>query len=341
MMETYRGKLTDEIKQRLLDVQRKNPGADYRTLANLAGVAIRTFQRWLRAGMEAKSGRYHDLFVALDRTRDETIAFLKGRHLLLGTGGLLRSPATKTHFDDHGRPYTTDEAEYDFSGAEDPSCPHERRLPERPDMCATCGAVGRVVYKDHVVKPNASALEFHLARLDPVATPATHHEHHVSGRVELEHRAETSTAEWLRRLAGGYAILAETNLPESFLDRTLTGFAQTVPGAQPKQVNEIKSALKRLAAPVEMVATVISDKSDFSIEMSETEDGTGGVWEKIGDQTASSPESACRGFLVAYCHGRLADKDLTAEKKRETVSKLVSKFLRRVRAVPKTVESAE
>jgi hypothetical protein len=323
MMETYRGKLTDEIKQRLLDVQRKNPGADYRTLANLAGVAIRTFQRWLRAGMEAKSGRYHDLFVALDRTRDETIAFLKGRHLLLGTGGLLRSPATKTHFDDHGRPYTTDEAEYDFSGAEDPSCPHERRLPERPDMCATCGAVGRVVYKDHVVKPNASTLEFHLARLDPVATPATHHEHHVSGRVEIEHRA--SADEWLKRLAGGYAILAETNLPESFLDRTLTGFAQTVPGAQPKQVNEIKSALKRLAAPpVETVALPAPDALiNFWIELEKD-----GEWHRIAEHSAHTEASACKGFLIGYCAAKWPED-------RELAKKMAGKLLPRVRAVPK------
>ncbi len=206
-------------------------------------------------------------------------------------------------------------------------------------MCATCQAVGKVVFVDKVVEPNIAAMEFEINRFDPVAAPAQQHEHRVSGRVQLEHRADTSADEWLRRLACGYAILAETNLPESYLDRTLTGFAQTVPGAQPKQVNEIKSALKRLAAPVETVATVISDKSDFVIEMSETEDGTGDVWEKIGDQTASTPESACRGFLVAYCHGRLAESDLTAEKKREVASRMVNKLLGRVRATTVGVRS--
>ena len=202
-------------------------------------------------------------------------------------------------------------------------------LPERPDTCATCGAVGRVVYKDHVVKPNASALEFHLARLDPVAPPAQQHDHRVSGRVEIEHRADASTDEWLKRLAGGYAILAETNLDPAFLDRTLTGFAQTVPGAQPKQVNEIKSALKRLAAPVETVATVISDVTEFWIELEKD-----GEWHRIAEHSAHTEASACKGFLIGYCAAKWPED-------RELAKKMAGKLLPRVRAVPKTVEGAK
>jgi hypothetical protein len=160
----------------------------------------------------------------------------------------------------------TDEVEYSFSGG-DSSCTHEKRVPQRPDVCATCGAQGEVIYADHVVKPNASALEFHLPRLDPFAPQVQQHEH--SGRIQVEHRAEASPAEWIERLGAGYAILAEAHLHPSFMDRTLGEYAASVPGSNPKMLSDLRAAIKKVAdgKTVETTATAISDVTDYWIEL--------------------------------------------------------------------------
>ena len=196
-------------------------------------------------------------------------------------------------------------------------------LPERPDTCATCGAVGRVVYKDHVVKPNASALEFHLARLHPVAPPTQHHEH--SGAIAVEHRrAEIVPAQWLERLGAGLAILSEANLDPAYMDRTLDSYANSIPGASPKQIDEIRKAIKQVSErTVETTALPISDLTDYWIELEKD-----GQWHRIGEQSAHAPQNACRGFLNAYCAGKFPDEP-------ERAKKYATQLLSKVRAVPK------
>ncbi len=318
-------KFNPELAQRWIALCRQNPNTDVLSLARAVGITTRTAQRWLSRGAEAKRGQYYEMFIALQRARAELLAAVRGRHMLHAQGGVLRAPKKKVFIDDHGRPFESrnNEVEYEFEGG-DPNCPHERRLAEHPEMCATCQAVGHVVFVDKVVEPNIGAMEFEINRLDPMVAPAQQHEHRVSGRVELEH-TQAPPAEWIERLGAGFAILAEAHLHPSFMDRTLGEYAASVPGSNPKMLSDLRAAIKKVAdgKTVETTATAISDVTDYWIELEK--DGT---WHRVGEQQAHAPENACRGFLNAFCAGKFPDEP-------ERAKKYAIQLLSKVRAVPK------
>jgi hypothetical protein len=133
----------DEIIQKIITEARRNPNPDIASIASMAGVSRKTMQVWLRKGMEAKKGKWFEFVTALQISRDQLRTFVAGRHALLATGGILRSPKAKTHYDDHGRPYTTDEAEYAFGDDADPNCKHQRATRSIPTLAPIVEQLGK------------------------------------------------------------------------------------------------------------------------------------------------------------------------------------------------------
>jgi hypothetical protein len=315
-----------EKADKLIRLCAQNPNMSMNDLALAVGISRRTLQRWISRGLESKSGKYLQLVEAIQKSRAQLRVFVAGKHHVLAVGGTLQTPKKRVLLDDHNRPYVdpNNEVERRWSGG-DPKCDHaDHDLGQCP-----CGAIGEIVYIETAVLPNAANLQWEMERLMPEQNPSQRVEHH--GTVNVGHRgAEIVPAQWMERLGQGFAILREANLDPAFMDRKLVEFAESVPGASGKQVDQIKEAIKQVSErkAIETTALPISDLTDYWIELEKD-----GAWHRVGEQSAHAPENACRGFLSAFCAGRFPDEP-------ERAKKYAIQMLSKVRAVPKTVEGA-